>query len=240
MLPAPAAIEYVDVVGGRIADAGSHDLDAVVPSCPEMTARQLVGHTATFCNWVAQLVESGQPIAPSFDPGTDVVAAMREQHAALVRALTAVEPDADCWAWGSDQHKRFWSRRAAHELGVHSWDIENAVGEPRPIDPTIAADGIDEFIDEFGPTTQFLQGAGKKFGGDGERFALDATDIGARWTFVARPAALERTTDDGADVSLAGTASDLVLFLWGRVHPGVLIASGDTTLLDRWRERVKI
>jgi uncharacterized protein (TIGR03083 family) len=240
MLQAQTAIEYVKVVGARIVSAGERDLDVVVPSCPELTVRRLVGHTANYCNWVAGLVASGQPAAPSFDPGSDVLAAMREQHAALVEALVAADPDADCWAWGSDQHKRFWIRRSAHELGVHSWDVENAVGEPLPVDATIAADGIDEFIDEFGPMTQFLEGAGKKFGGDGERFALEATDLGSRWTFTARPTALERTDDRDADVTLAGTASDLMLFLWGRVDANVLAVSGEATLAERWRERVKI
>lgn len=46
--------------------------------------------------------------------------------------------------------------------------------------------------------------------------------------------------DADADVVARGTASDLDLFVWGRVPPSALEVTGDASLLERWQERVKI
>jgi hypothetical protein len=82
---------------------------------------------------------AGSPVRSASSPASD--------------ASTAPPPE------GSDQHRGFWYRRAAQELVIHSWDIENTVGDPLPIDPQIAADGIDEYVQEFGPSNWFMKGA---------------------------------------------------------------------------------
>ena len=46
--------------------------------------------------------------------------------------------------------------------------------------------------------------------------------------------------DGEADVTARGTASDINLFVWGRVPATAFDVKGDTSLLDRWAERVKI
>ncbi len=43
---------------------------------------------------------------------------------------------------------------------------------------------------------------------------------------------------DMADVTVSGTASDLFLFLWGRLPARDLGVSGDAALLDRYVELV--
>ncbi|NUK51972.1 hypothetical protein HRW23_28080 [Streptomyces lunaelactis] len=45
-----------------------------------------------------------------------------------------------------------------------------------------------------------------------------------------------RLTDDSEpyDVELAGTASELMLFLWGRIPVGRLQVNGDADALDRY------
>ena len=42
------------------------------------------------------------------------------------------------------------------------------------------------------------------------------------------------------DVAARASASDLLLFLWGRIPPDRLEVFGDASLLDRWRDRVEI
>jgi hypothetical protein len=160
-----------------------------------------------------------------------------------VSELASRNPDEPAWSWGSDQHVRFWYRRAAQELSIHRWDFENAVSDPLPIDPTLAADGTDEFLQEFTPKPPEgvnVKAASQLFDGDGERLRFEAIDVPREWTITARPTHFDVAPTGEADVTARGPASDLNLFVWGRVPPGVLDVSGDASLLDRWHERVKI
>jgi len=240
MVDAQTQIESIRSAGERIARVAPTDLDATVPTCPDMTVRDLVGHTATFCNWMGKIVTTGQAQAPAFTAGDDPVTSHTQELEGLIAALTSGDPDADGWAWGSDQHRRFWYRRAAQELVIHSWDIENTVGDPLPIDPQIAADGIDEYVQEFGPSNWFMKGAAELYDRPGTRITFDASDVGTSWTLVMGEKDVELADGDGSDVTASGTASDLLLFIWGRITPDALDADGDRSLLDRWRDRVKI
>jgi hypothetical protein len=136
----------------------------------------------------------------------------------------------------------FWYRRSAQEFAVHRWDFENAVGDPLPIDPTLAGDGIDELLFVFGPATGVpeFRGASERFGGTGERIRLEPTDLPEGWTITAHPDRFETDDSPRVDVTARGSASDLLLVLWGRVPPHRLDVSGDASLLTRWQERVKI
>jgi uncharacterized protein (TIGR03083 family) len=241
MIDAQTYLEHTRRDGERISVVAAGHLDDPVPSCPGMTVGELVAHTAGLCRWMGSIAEHGQPVAPQpVDAGSDVLSLHDEQLARLLGILSSRDPDADCWAWGTDQHTRFWIRRVSQELAIHRWDVENALGEPSPIDATVAADGIDEYFLEFGPNNPFFAGAGAKFAGDGERIAFGSTDLDRRWTVVARPDTFELGPDGEPDVVAIGTASDVLLFIWGRQDPGVLEVSGDTSLLERWQERVKI
>jgi uncharacterized protein (TIGR03083 family) len=240
VISAQTQIEFIRSAGARIARVAPEALDATVPSCPDMTVRDLVGHTATLCNWMGKLVTTGQAQPPQFSVGSDPVASHTAELDGLIAALESADPDADGWAWGKDQHRRFWYRRAAQELVIHSWDIENTVGDALPIDPQIAADGIDEYVAEFGPSNPFFSGAAEKFEQPGARLRLVASDIGRSWTFVMGDKEIGLSDDAGADVTVDGTASELLLFLWGRVGTDSLEVGGDASLLERWQERVKI
>jgi hypothetical protein len=136
----------------------------------------------------------------------------------------------------------------AQELSIHRWDFENAVAQALPIDIALAADGVQEFLDEFSAPPPapvswrrggFLS-ASQQFAGDGERLRFVAADIDASWTITARPDRFDVADDVDADVIARGTASDLNLFVWGRLGPEALDVTGDGSLLDRWHERVKI
>lgn len=239
MVDAQTNIEQVAAVGEGIA-TGATDLDAPVTTCPGMSVRDLVAHTAAFSSWVAVLIRDGIPVAPSAgDPSSDVVADHSAAIEDLLGAMRSADPDDDGWSWGRDQHKRFWYRRAAQELSVHHWDLLHAHGRQHTIPPAIAADGVDEFLFEFGPPNPFFQGAAQHFGGDGERFRYAATDLEHAWTVTARPESFD-PHDGEVDVEARGTASDLVLFMWGRVPPTALEVDGDISLLQRWSERISI
>lgn len=192
--------------------------------------------------WTAALKQNKPPDVDWTKMKPDPLAGFTENFQEFVKELAPRDPDAAAWVWGRDPHVRFWFRRAAQELSIHRWDFESAVGAPQPIHGMLAIDGVDELLQEFGPNSLDLtvEGAGKRFGGDGERLRFEATDAPVAWTITALPESFEVSPDGDGDVTAQGTASDINLFVWGRVPPTAFEVSGDVSLLERWQERVKI
>lgn len=244
MLNAQTYLEHIRRDGERIAHVAEGHLDADVPSCPGNTVESLLMHIASVCMfWTAALQQNAPPDVDWSGLSGDMLDAYRRQFATFVDELSPRDPDEPAWVWGYDPHVRFWYRRAAQELSIHRWDFENALAEPVRIDPTLAADGVEELLEQFGPKPEEhpnMKGAAERFGGGGERLRLEATDVASAWTITARPERFEVAPDGEADVTARGTASDLNLFAWGRVPPSVLDVTGDASLLERWQERVKI
>jgi uncharacterized protein (TIGR03083 family) len=114
-----------------------------------------------------------------------------------------------------------------HELGVHRWDAEAAVGEARPIPTDVAEDGIDELLQEFLPAADVS--------GVGGTIHLHATDGDGEW-FIETAGGLRWTrAHEKGDVAVRGDSSDLLLLLWGRVGADAVEVLGDDTVLARWR-----
>lgn len=248
MVTTQTYLEHVQRDGSRIPTVAEGHLDVPVPSCPGTDVATLLMHTGSlYVFWSEAIKQNRQPEVDWSTMNTDVVAANREGLARFVDALGSRGPDEPTWTWeeysngGKPGSMRFWYRRAAQELAVHRWDFENAVGEPAPIDAALAADGIDELLTVFGPATGHpdFPGASERFAGDGETLRLEPTDGPDQIMFTALPDHFE-LTNAAPDVTARGTASDLLLFMWGRIPPTVLESEGDATLLERWQERVKI
>lgn len=71
--------------------------------------------------------------------------------------------------------------------------------------------------------------------GQGERFLFTRTDGPGTWAARFDGDDVRLGTGGGPwDVRLAGTASDLMLFLWRRAGPDVLDVQGDDSLADRY------
>jgi uncharacterized protein (TIGR03083 family) len=242
MIDAQTYVAHVSDAGERITRDAEGNLDTTVPSCPEMTVSQLVGHIAEFSHWVAGIVTTGQPAPPGgTEAGDDTLGDCRREHAALVQALNAAGPDDPAWTWSTGQdRKRFWYRRAAQELAVHSWDVGNAAGRALPIDPTLAADGVSEMFEAFGsPNVVGFDTVAKVFDQGDRAMRLETTDTGDTWTFKQAGDLFDFSATD-PEVTARASASDLLLFLWGRKGQDVLDIDGDPELLSRWQERVKI
>jgi uncharacterized protein (TIGR03083 family) len=243
MIDATTYLEHARREGERIAEVAAGQLDKPVPSCPGNTVGSLLLHTANTCMfWTNAMVQNRMP---DFDWSifpTDVLEAHTFMHRRFLDEIAKRDPNAPTWTWAGEGPTLFWYRRAAQELAVHRWDFENAVGEPSPIDPELAFDGIDELLFVFGPKTgqPDYPGASERFNGTGERIRLEATDLPASITVTARPDRFETDDSQQADVTARGTASDLLLFLWGRIPLSELEISGDASVLERWQERVKI
>jgi len=69
----------------------------------------------------------------------------------LIDVLRGTDGDEPCPNFnpGSVNTVAWWSRRQMDETTVHRWDVERALECTTPIDPIVAADGIDEYLDVF-------------------------------------------------------------------------------------------
>jgi uncharacterized protein (TIGR03083 family) len=215
-------------------------IDAPVPSCPEWTVTDLLGHLGRIHRWVAGLLviraeargdhwsESAPP------PPEELLDWFAEGVPMLADALTEAGPDAELWTWTPDKSAAFWARRQANETAVHRYDAQLTAGTTQPIVRELAVDGINEFFDliPFWPWAERVRG-------NGETLHLHCTDGDGEWLAQLNPDGLVVTREHAkGDVAARGSASDLVLFLYGRVPAEQLDVFGDATLLTRWRELV--
>ncbi|MGZ4436714.1 MAG: maleylpyruvate isomerase N-terminal domain-containing protein, partial [Nocardioidaceae bacterium] len=141
------------------------------------------------------------------------------------RRLADVLRDADqraaCWTWAPlQQDVAFVTRHQVQEAAVHHWDAVDATGGSLAIEPAVAADAVSEFLtfsvstdaDAAEPERPSLRGS----------FVLHALDTDETWTVSDgdAPGTTRFTTDsEAATVAprFSATASDLVLWLYGRV-----------------------
>lgn len=211
---------------------------APVPSCPGWRVADLLSHVGRIQRWVAAIVASrpARPAAHWSDdpaPGVDAVVDWFPAGVALLAdALDGAQPDDEVWTWSPDGTARFWARRQAHEVAVHRWDGQRAAGAPEPIARDLAVDGIQEFFDIL----PARRGADAPKGG-GETIHLHCTDGEGEWLVRLAPEGVRVTREHAkGDVAARGAASDLLLWLWGRVGHDGLDVFGDASLLERWQE----
>jgi uncharacterized protein (TIGR03083 family) len=214
--------------------------DTPVPSCPDWDLARLRAHLVRIHAWVELTVRT-RATGRLDRRSMEVPASTEETLDRLLATLRETPSDAPVWNWTIAQPHRaaFWARRMAQETAVHRWDAEVAAGAGavRPIGPLLAADGIDEFLDAFLPLAvslvpeQALPGT----------LHLHATDGDGEWlvTYSGGQVGLRREHGKG-DAALRGTASDLLLWMWGRpVTEGALEPFGDEAVLTYWREHVR-
>jgi uncharacterized protein (TIGR03083 family) len=232
---------------GRLADAAAAaGTDADVPTCPGWTVTDLLDHCVRGDDWARAIAEQGRAgstdrvLPAETDPslqGDALVEAFRERAQALVAALASISPDTPVWTFSStDRTAAFWQRRRAQETAVHRVDAEAAAGTPTPIDARLAVDGIDEFL------TVFLPRLADNFAEVGDATVhLHCTDVDGEWLVARRDGALTVTAEHAkGDVAARGTASDLLLFLWGRTPADALEVFGDADLLARFRQAIRV
>jgi len=222
-----------------LADAAAvTPFDAPVLSCPGWTMIDLVSHAGLVQRWATQIVATNAQERPAFGDApkpaspSELADWFREGSAALVAALEAADRDAPVWSFAFDRKVTFWFRRQAQEVSVHRWDAEVTAGAPSPLDGPLAADGIDEWLAMLA-----VRGTGAAAEGEAETTVhLHCTDVEGEWLIRRSPDGLdiERAHAKG-DVAARGTASDLDLYLWGRVPVDALELFGDPALLEELR-----
>ena len=233
---------YLQVLSERadaLLDASAGAMGTEVPTCPGWTIADLVVHVGLVWGWAADTVttreraERGSPPEDRSEP--ELRAWAKEQAARLCDALGAADPEASCWTFGLPRTTRFWFRRQALETTLHAWDAEAAVGTPAPIEPDIAADGVDEHLTVILPRSVSREPGSWS----GETVHLHRTDGDGEWVVRLGPGGqtTAERTHAKADLALRGPAEALWLWSANRASAEELGIErfGDETIAERWR-----
>jgi uncharacterized protein (TIGR03083 family) len=236
-------LAYLKSDGEGLAVAASLNLRRDVPSCPGWTVAELVRHTGRHYRRVAGRIRAGDAMVKEPEIGEPpeaedltLIAWHRAGLEELLDVLSTYPSDAPCWTFHSDKTVSFWHRRCAMEIAVHRWDAENAQGRARPIAASLAPDGIDEFIDVFLDPARFDDEP--VYDGPPGVVALRAGDAGRHWKLESTPGEPVRRAGGDAepDLTVRGTASKLMLLVWGRYGLGDVEAEGDEALWEGYRD----
>lgn len=218
---APDHLEALRRDGDALLHAAGRNPMAPVPTCPGWSVVDLLAHLLRVYRYAARQARSEERL-----PGDDtelapeaVPAAVADAHAELLLVLAELDPDAPAWNSLPDAPDLagYWGRRMAVETALHRWDVENAVGQPTPIEPALACDGIDEALTDLLPRRR--RRAGETMAGSAHLHATDAPEGSpAEWTLtlLADAAVHVRRSHEKADAALRGPAGELLLAVWGR------------------------
>jgi len=224
---------------------------AAVPSCPDWAVRDLLRHIGGVHRWATGIVTG--PRTEQWDVGLDEVVGawpadrdlvdwFAQGHAALVAALTEADPGLACWTFlAAPSPLAMWARRQAHETAIHRADAELAAGRvPTAFGAPFGADGVDELVSCF-----ITRGHGRLRADPPRTLRLRCTDTAGDWLVRIGTGRVETTRcpaeDAGdADCEVSGLASDLYLALWNRQGDDTLTIERDGSVLDLFREQVKV
>jgi uncharacterized protein (TIGR03083 family) len=229
-----------ELAAGRTPVSGG--LAVAVPWLPAWTVRDLVAHLGAVHRWATEILRAGSTARPGpasrFTPPDDDLAGWYATGLTeLVAALRTVEPDAPAWHMSpaASHTARDWSRRQAHEHVVHRLDMEVAAGVPHaPVDPLLAADGVDELLGIVLPRWQHSAplATGRA------RITVTAVDVDRCWLVEVGDGTvrtMQGRTGAAGDTALTGTAEQLLRRLWGR--PADVTVTGDPSAESLLRGR---
>ncbi|MDX1689903.1 MAG: maleylpyruvate isomerase family mycothiol-dependent enzyme [Acidimicrobiia bacterium] len=246
-LSAKRYLTALDVEGHRLADVAGHGLDAAVPSCPGWTMRELLLHTGSVHRHKERIVRERLLTAPEREEpegleGDDLIAWYVEGLERLHETLAEADPATPVTTFDrSNRTTAFWFRRMAHETAIHRIDAELAHGFSTPLDPKIAADGVDEVLS---PVRAGVA-AGTPFDPDERVVVVRSADTGDTWHME-----LGTTADGpgwrwhsggvtGPDTVITASADVLDRWAWGRIGADALSVDGDPAVLATIRKVVE-
>jgi uncharacterized protein (TIGR03083 family) len=161
----------------------------------------------------------------------DPVTFFRQGAATLCEQLSAADPNAEIKTWAGLVPPAWLWRRMTHELAVHRWDAQAAVGNPEPLAVEVAEDGIDELLEVFVPRADVGPVDGS--------LHLHATDGDGEWFIETADGLTWTRAHEKGDVAVRGATSDLLLVLWGRIPTTAVEVIGDDAVLTRWRDATR-
>ena len=233
-MDADAYLAAVRTEGDALLAAAQDHLDALVPGCPGWTVADLLAHTGRVHRWAGAVVRDRATTRPERRPPAPPTSELPDWYRVGLDELCQVldaDPAVEVWTWAGPGTIGFWQRRMAQETAVHRWDAESATGDPRPIDATLAADGIDEMLDVFARVSVREGGFD-----DPASLHVHTTDVDGEWLLRVADGDLDlRREHAKGDLAVRGPASDVLLVLWGRRPLETVEAFGDTAVWERWK-----
>ncbi|MDH3753778.1 MAG: maleylpyruvate isomerase N-terminal domain-containing protein, partial [Acidimicrobiia bacterium] len=151
---------------------------------------------------------------------------------AVTAALAGAGPDERVWTWTAENTTGFYRRRMAQETSMHLWDLRTAAHRSEPLEPELAADGIDELFDVLLPEV-VTRGVPQPTGS----LHLHRTDGDGEWSVELVDGALVASHEHTkGDAAVRGSAGDLLLMMWERaaVDDESLQVFGDTDVVKSW------
>jgi uncharacterized protein (TIGR03083 family) len=241
-------VTQTSLLAGHLSGA---DATAPVPTCPGWNVSQLARHVDGGQRWARDIVATRASEPPSDvalrdlsgatdDDPDNLAASLIEAAAALVATLTEAGPDAQMWCPIDGGGSAFYARRFAYETAMHRADAALALGVTFVLDPEVAADAVDEWMElgclpfhfDVHPWMRDLLAPGRTIG-------LHATDTDAHWLLdLTGDVIAWRRADEPAAAEVRAPVTELLLTIYRRRPVTGLHMTGDSALVDFWLERV--
>ncbi len=208
--------------------------NARVPTCPDWTAADLLGHVTEVFDHKIQcmrlLREPGEADA-LWRQGSPT----ERFDAALAELLTEFDdrgPESLAHTWyGPDQTVGFWIRRMAFETLVHRVDAELAAGEEvGPVEAAFALDGVEEMLTvmlAWGSRAYRRQLGETLTAREGLTVGIDAGERSWTLRVGAEGIGLSEGTLEEAEAVVAGTPGTILMWLWRRLPAEAVAVRGD-------------
>ncbi|MCO8276337.1 maleylpyruvate isomerase family mycothiol-dependent enzyme [Actinoplanes sp. TRM 88003] len=236
----PALITLIDERSAALRDAvaAAAVSDARVPGCPEWDLNDLVAHLGAVQLFWAAAVAAADPSGPpsalgNREPVGDLLAWSAGATDRLLAALRDSSAETPAWAWWGRSSAPLTvgavARHQVQEAAVHAYDAQETAGKAEPLPAGVAVDGVAEFLQVgVGSLGAWPHRPARVafVAVEGPAHILDLTPSGG----VLDPAA-----GGDAVVTVHGSASDLVLALYGRVPFERLTVDGDQEVLAQLR-----
>jgi uncharacterized protein (TIGR03083 family) len=234
-------IETITNHSAEVAAAAIGHLGDPIEHCPGWTMVDLVQHLTEVQWFWATVVEERLQERPNEGRPTEIDRAelidrfsQGAQH--LARVLEEADQTATVYTWAPQQQNvAFVTRHQVQEIVVHHWDAAHAAGARFHVDPEVAADSIEEFLTfSVSNDDDPIDPPGVTLGGS---LGLQCTDVDQSWTLLDGDTPSTVRFVEGLSAGtphLAGTSSDILLWLYSRVE-----LKGDelsTELAGRFRQ----
>lgn len=212
-----------------------------IVTCPGWTVVDIGEHLGLIHRWAEELVRLRSPeriarVRSIEDRDSVTPDWIRTGGEELVATLRSADPADAMWAWGLDQHVRFWSRRQLHETLVHRMDLEISAQIEPTVDPVVAVDAVDEFLSNTEKVAAHSPEIAQ-LRGHGERLVFQVVESPTLWSITLAEDGFHVTKGDGtSEVEVIGTAKELLLVIVRRRpwREAAVEVGGDDQLLDFW------
>lgn len=242
MLSIERCLEAIRTHGLALADAAEGTLEADVIKCPGWSVADLVWHVRGVHYFWGSIVDgllADPETVPDLDRPDDPSQLLSDYRRGvnwLVHVLGKANQSAPIWTWSHQKDVAFVTRHQVQEAAVHRWDAETAAGNDFVVEPDVAADSIDEFLEHSIP------GRYKDAAPLDGSVHLHVIDYEGEW-LIAEDDDRQITVVRGherADAAIRASASDLLLMLYRRIGKDRAQVYGDPAIADQLFARTNL